>query len=364
MGLFHKAESSSAYAKIGMMGFAGSGKTYTASQFAIGLSRIQGSKKPVFFLDTETGSDWVIPMFKKEGVPLNVAKTRAFSDLLMAVEEATRDASVLLVDSVTHFWAELTESYAKKKNRTRGLEFQDWAYLKKEWARFTTAFINAPLHVIICGRAGYEYDYFTNDSGKKELEKTGIKMKAEGEFGFEPSLLILMERYQGEGHRVYRTATILKDRSTLLDGKVIENPTFESIRPHVEYLNIGGAHMGVDTSRTSEAMIDAPERSRRKEQTEIALAELQALMTKFYPSRDKEDTRKKIDLLEKHFNRKSWEAVCALPLETIQAGFDAMHEQLEGRPYYSASGVAEPPPYPGAGGNEAPPVTDSDGVPM
>ena len=32
------------------------------------------------------------------------------------------------------------------------------------------------------------------ESGKKNLEKTGIKMKAKGELGYEPSLLVLMER--------------------------------------------------------------------------------------------------------------------------------------------------------------------------
>lgn len=362
MGLFHKAESTSAFAKIGMMGFAGSGKTYTASQFAVGLHKLQKSTKPVFFLDTETGSDWVMPIFKSSGVPLSVAKTRAFVDLLTAVEEATKEGSVLIVDSVTHFWTELTESYAKKKNRTRGLEFQDWAYLKKEWGKFTTAFINAPLHIIICGRAGYEYDYFENDSGKKELEKTGVKMKAEGEFGFEPSLLILMERYQTKDMKVVRTATILKDRSTRLDGMTFDNPTFETIRPHVEFLNIGGQHMGVDTSRNSESAIDAPERSRRKEQTEIALGELQGLMTKHHPGQTADEKKKKIDLLERCFGRRSWEAVSAMPLEEIQKGFDTMHVILEGRPYYSASGVDERPiPY--SGSQPAAPV-DSDGVPI
>jgi hypothetical protein len=37
MGLFMKAESTSAFLKMGIMGFAGSGKTYTAAATAIGL---------------------------------------------------------------------------------------------------------------------------------------------------------------------------------------------------------------------------------------------------------------------------------------------------------------------------------------
>ena len=37
MALFADEEASAAYAKIGFMGEAGSGKTYTAATFAIGL---------------------------------------------------------------------------------------------------------------------------------------------------------------------------------------------------------------------------------------------------------------------------------------------------------------------------------------
>ena len=37
MALFRKAEVTSAYLKMGIMGFAGSGKTYTATQTAIRL---------------------------------------------------------------------------------------------------------------------------------------------------------------------------------------------------------------------------------------------------------------------------------------------------------------------------------------
>ena len=43
------------------------------------------------------------------GIDLFTAKTRAFKDLLDAVPEAEANASLLLVDSLTHFWVELTD---------------------------------------------------------------------------------------------------------------------------------------------------------------------------------------------------------------------------------------------------------------
>src|SRR5262249_44004826 len=136
--LFKKAENSSSFLKLGMMGFAGSGKTYTATSIAIGLHQLAGLQKPIFFLDTETGSDWVKPRIEAAGIELVSAKTRAFRHRLEAVQEAEANGSVLLVDSLTHFWVELTDAYMRAKKRSR-LQFEDWALLKSEWRRMDVA---------------------------------------------------------------------------------------------------------------------------------------------------------------------------------------------------------------------------------
>jgi hypothetical protein len=126
MTLFTKASSTSAFLKMAFMGFQGSGKTYTATSTAIGIVKLmrdlrlpQGSK-PIAFGDTEKGSDWILPRVQKAGLELVTAKTRAFSDLLALVNEAEASASVLLIDSLTHFWTELCDSYCTKKRRNTG----------------------------------------------------------------------------------------------------------------------------------------------------------------------------------------------------------------------------------------------------
>lgn len=329
-----------AYAKIGLMGFAGSGKTFTAINIAIGLLElmnergVSGKDNPVYFLDTETGSDWVEPHVRNAGYSMRVAKTRAFADLVPAIEESEKEGSILIIDSITHFWKELTESYARKRNRRNGLQFQDWAWLKESWGRFTDEYVNSNIHIIMCGRAGYEYDYFENESGKKELEKTGIKMKAETETGYEPSLLILMEKQiDMETKKTYRTATVLKDRADLIDGQVFRNPSFSDFYPHFNFLNLGGKQLGVDTSRNSEGIIDPNGKTdwqKAKEEKEIVLDEIQSLMTKYYPSTSKEDKREKINLLEKHFNSKSWKRVETYPLNSLQECYKNLQIELEG----------------------------------
>lgn len=336
MALFRKAEVTSAYLKMGLMGFAGSGKTHTASGTAIGLieymrkAGIEYAEKPAFFLDTETGSDWVKPQFEAKGIDLFTAKTRSFQDLKAAVKEAESEASILLVDSITHFWTEICNAYMKSKNRTR-LQFEDWAYLKKEWGVFTDMFINSQLHVILCGRAGYEYDYFQDEAGKKQLEKTGIKMKAEGEMGYEPSLLVLMEReMEMETNKVHRTASIIKDRSTAIDGKQFLNPTFESFLPHIKYLNLGGRQLGVDTTRTSEGAIPADERDNRALHRKIVLDEIETLLIRYYPGQSGAEKKAKLDLIKEHFKASWTEMERLMPLVDLRAGYDTLHIELEG----------------------------------
>jgi hypothetical protein len=335
MALFQKAEVTSAYLKMGVMGFAGAGKTYTATRVATGLieymreKNIAYAEKPVFFLDTETGSDWVLPMFRDAGVEIFTAKTRAFRDLMTAAAEAEANGSLLIVDSITHFWTEICDAYMKAKNRSR-LQFEDWAFLKKEWRKFTDRFVNSHLHIILCGRAGFEYNYFEDDAGKKQLEKTGIKMKAEGEMGYEPSLLVLMERETDlEAMKVRRVARILKDRSTRIDGRDFMNPTFKSFLPHIEYLNLGGQQLGVDTSRTSEADIpaDAP-RDRQAVRRKVVLGDVQDLLVLHIPGQAAADKKRKIELLHKHFKAGWTEMEELMPLGHLQAGFASLKAEL------------------------------------
>jgi hypothetical protein len=115
MSLFAPAEVTSAYLKMALMGFQDSGESYTAALTAIGIAKLITHRKPVFFLDTEKGSDWVKPMFDRAGIALHTAKTRAFTDLLAAIPEAETHGSVLIVDSLTHFWVELCETYSARK---------------------------------------------------------------------------------------------------------------------------------------------------------------------------------------------------------------------------------------------------------
>jgi len=361
MALFTKAESTSAYLKAGFLGFAGSGKTFTATHLAIGLAKLINERqlkeagRPIFFLDTETGSDYVTHRVREAGLELYAAKTRAFVDLLEAIGECEKAGSVLIIDSITHFWREFTEAYMKKRNRSR-LEFQDWNVLKGEWGRFTDRFVNSSAHIIMCGRAGHEYDNEVNeDTGKREVVKTGIKMKAEGETGYEPSVLVLMEREMDvRTNAVTRSAYVMKERFGVIDGKVFKNPTFADFLPHIERLNLGGHQLGVDTARNSNEIFGPDGDTQwayRKKQLAICLEEIQEEIVKMYPGQSAGDKKGKADLVEQLFGTRSWSAVGDKRLEDLQAARDRLWVISRGHPY----GQAAPLPVE--------PIEDSDKIP-
>lgn len=340
--LFQKAELGHSHLKAGILGLAGAGKTMTATLIATGLVQyIKSLEAPIkgvaAFVDTENGAAWVLPKFKEAGIELQVARTRALTDLRDAIKWSTDNADVLIIDSITHFWRLYCDEYAAKKNRKRGLEFSDWDAVKREWRiNFTDLYLNTPLHIVMCGRQGYEYDMQVNDAGKKELVKTAVKMKAEGETGFEPSLLIQMEQEQrikdGSVVGIDNVATVLKDRSTILNGAIIRNPTFESFLPHIKQLSIGGAGVSIDTTRDNGSLFteDGDEKwQHERRQREIWCEEIEGLLVKHYPSRSADDVKNKAGLIEKVFNTRSWTRVQNMKSEQIKDGFEQMKAMLE-----------------------------------
>lgn len=363
MGLFKPVTAiGPAYLKCGIMGFTGTGKTYTAGEIARGFWKLLVERKildpkiPVNFIDTETGSDYEAKRFKSQGVPFWAFKTRAFEDLVSAIDETSKQHGILMIDSITHFWRELCESYAIRRHKKR-LGFEDWAYLKSSdgWGKYADRFINAPCHILMCGRAGYEYDFFKDEETEKnELHKTGVKMKVEGETGYEPSLLILMDRRQEserdkdgvETIKVYRTATILKDRCHDMDGMLIRDPKFEDFMPFINNMDLGGQHVGIDLSRTSVDMIPEDKRAQYKKQMEkreIVLDEVKNVISKHIVGRSQGEQDRKATLLETHFGTRSWKKVESLTLDAVETGRNTLWQELEGQPYHYPKPGGEPP---------------------
>jgi len=344
MSMMKPASNKMAFAKVGLYGTAGSGKTYTAAKIAIGLHQFAGCTKPVGMFDTEPAASYVMPLFKAAGIEFMVYdESRALKDLMSFMDEAEKECSIVILDSITHVWRDTQESYLAKINdglQKRGkkpiykLEFHHWGPIKAAWAEFTDRFLSSRLHAIVCGRAGSIYEYQTNEeNGKKELITSGTRMATEKEMGYEPSLLIELLPLREDG-KIVNTAFVQKDRTDTLNGQEIPYPDFDKLKPHFAFLNIGGEHHGSMNTRDSKELFDeegsdswsAEQRSRK-----IVSEEIEELLKKHFPQQTAEHKQKRMDLIESAFQTRSWTKVSeSTPSEKMREGLSYLRTALEG----------------------------------
>jgi len=369
--MLKKATNKMSYGKVGLYGTAGSGKTRTAAEIAIGIVQYSKNPKPVAMFDTEPAASFIIPLFEKAGIEFLVKDdSRSFTDLMSVTQEAEGTCSVLIVDSITHIWRDLQESYLARINDFRkrdgkrpltSLEFQHWGPIKREWAEFTDLFLSSKMHMIVCGRAGNVYEYQEKDdgSGKKELITTGTKMATEKELGYEPSLLIEME-IQREDGAIINTAVIQKDRADKLNGREIRYPTFDKLKPHFEALHIGGEHFSSMNQRDSRDRFTETGQDtfgaemRRKD---VALDEIKEEILRHHGhGMDAATKAAKAETLEKVAGTRSWAKLESMRLPDVQLARNALWLITRGHEYGSEPIEAEQP-------KPAETVDDDDKIP-
>lgn len=318
--------------KFGILGFPGSGKTYTAFLLAIGLAKL--TNKPLAFFDTEAGSDYLLKIAELEDVPVLQFKGDAFKDLVAVAKEAEAMGAPLIVDSITQVWRELMRAYEKRFNVTK-LKFQHWGPIKETWWQWTEQYLRSPIHIIVCGRAGYEYDFEPDEDGTgKELVKVGTKMKVETEFGYEPSFLVEMIRLPKSaeaGAGWVHQAVVLKDRTNTMNGAVL---TFEGavykqgdwyrvyqvFEPLLKEL--GHEHVALE-ARNSQEVFPADghsEWAKRKQLAEVATEEIKGIFEATYAGMDAQSKKIRQALLKTTFGTYSWTQICASKLEILQNG--------------------------------------------
>lgn len=332
---FSDLKNDTPYLKMALEGFSGTGKTLTSVKIALGLHKQIGSTKPIIAYDTERAFRALGDEFQQAGVPVKIRKSRSLKDLETAFDACEAGYSdILIIDSITHVWENFKNSYLANKSerlnkRVTRFTFQDWGYLKPEWKRrFSDRVVNGGLHVIFTGRAGYEYDHEEDEETGKmtELRKTGIKMKAETETAYEPDVLVLMERVEnllGSKKEIYRTATILKDRYRVIDGKVFRNPAFSDFAPMIDKA-LDGEY--VKEIKENEDTFEELNRDSEnwKKRKDVAIEEIEATITQMGLGTSKEDKAIKVDLIETAFLTKSWTKVQSLSAVVLEDGAEKL----------------------------------------
>jgi hypothetical protein len=314
------------FAKGGIYGPKGTGKTTLMAMLLIHLSKTYHNSAPVAWLASEKGVDFVIDIFAAEKVPLLLTRSRSFVDLLALSREAiTAGACAAGVDSVSHYWSDLFTAGMK----ARGPRLQRIGRIKEEWAPFAQDFQDSNIHFLVTGRMGFVWDEveIEDDKGElvKELSKGGTKMKAEGDFGHEPDLeietsqiddpdLVRFDKIRGKARRNFKSqmihvATVKKCRVWALNGQAFTwkdvpgyKPDYykkvaDPFRPYFDAINIGGVHAAVHSERPSAAVLfeNGSEQSRVEWgiKKDIALEKWQATMDLIAGGQTKENIHKR-----------------------------------------------------------------------
>jgi AAA domain-containing protein len=302
-------------AKIGLFGSSGSGKTTTAALLAVATSVELHGKAPVYVYDTEPGWQFMKRIFDTEGVQLTQVVSRSFEGMCDHIEKAEKSgACVFIVDSMTHTWTELMDTFAGKNGR---VEFQQFNLIKRNWNRWATSFLNSKMHCYALGRLGWEYETQVNEkNGRKEIIKGDSKFKAGGgeSFGYEPHLLVEMELgraddHNGRGGKLVHYATVLKDRARMLDGAEFEfrgfpgykkgdyKAVWDAFFPHINELQLLSGHPAIGSETSANLVPDGDGEWQRSQQArKIAIEDLDETIDKLWPgmTADAKLTRKAV----------------------------------------------------------------------
>jgi hypothetical protein len=371
MGILTEAVIEQSAVKAAVFGPQGSSKSLTTFLIAIGLSKLHHDGAPIAMHDTEDASDWLVPIAQVEGVRFIRHKSTAFVDMVAVLKDAEENrACVYIQDVVSRTWKELQDSYMEKRGIKR-LEFQHWNELKRTWQRYVDRYLASPLHCFVLGRLGYEYDAVEDSEGKRSQERVGTKMKAEGEFGYEPHLLLEMEgrrvippSEEGEGRKKKRRvrkqggqfeyyAHVLKDRSRALNATAIRLPDvnnykpgdyrkiYDLFAPHWALMNFGREHRGLDVDKSSASLFDSSDGGRalfaeRQRLKGIALEEIKAMLVKVWPGQDADSKAAKQSAIKQLFGVYSWSSAEEKPAEEADRALVAMTN-------FVAQVVAKPP---------------------
>lgn len=209
---------------VGIYGLEGTGKTTTAVHLALAYRACAELPGPIVFVDTERGAHWhAATVLKATGQELLCLETRKIDDLLPAFSEAkAANAACVIVDSLTHFLQESRAAFFAKHS-IEDPQPNDYARADREFKKLLTSMLRGSSNLICCGREGVVYGATVSKSGKKGQAPVGTKMDA-GKAGYEFDVLLHTQLHVAQNVEPYRTCTVRKDRSALVDGQKFTIP--------------------------------------------------------------------------------------------------------------------------------------------
>lgn len=225
---FSPATKEQARARIALQGPSGSGKTYTA------LAVAQGLGPKVALIDTERGS----ASKYADVFPFDTLQMHHFAPLELCGAIAAADAAgydVVIVDSLSHFWmgtgGMLEQVDAAAKRGYGGNSFGGWKEARPMERAMIDALLAATAHVIVTMRSKTEWVLETNDRGRQQPRKVGLRPEQRDGIEYEFDIVGELD--------LENTLVVSKSRVTDLSGAVVRQPGKEFGEQVAAWLDTG-----------------------------------------------------------------------------------------------------------------------------
>ena len=124
-----------------------------------------------------------------------------------------------------------------------------------------------------------------------------------------------------------RQGIVIKDRSTVIDGKVFENPDFKDFAPAIEVMLEAPEKLETTAERDAGTLFRTEEEKYEwKQMKKRWLEEIENYLVSVWPGQSADQKKLKIDAIQFAFNTMSWTVVESLRPEALEAGFARVQE--------------------------------------
>lgn len=335
--------------KVAVGGGPGGGKSRTSAEIEAGIYNLLKARNllkydaPLLVIDTEKSAQFLVEFFKSKGVPVKLKQTKSLADVQIAFDLASAGHYFgVYIDSVTHILKNFVDAWMAKNN-VQKLEMRHYGQINPAWEKeFGQKMVQAETHVVFTGRGTADYSMVEDEeTGKKSMEKTGVKMQVTKDTAFDPNLVIWMTAAQKLGKNdkpiVWREAFVMKDRSGLIDGKTFGGqktggPVWKDFAPHFEYLlkNFDPkAQPKKQTSSVDTLISDPQEADPTQKRRLLAIDEIKTTILSFYPSQSATDKQQRANLLTRHFNTASIKVVETMSVSDLETGLRGVKTDID-----------------------------------
>jgi hypothetical protein len=210
-----KAQRTRLWLRCALFGPSGSGKTMTALRMAKGICRKMGVKE-FAVIDTEARS--ASKYADRFEFIVDDLEGKTIEDYIASMAECAKAGHrVLVIDSLSHAWRELTGEVDRiAQSSTSKNTFSPWAKATPRQKRFISAILNYPGHVIATMRSKTEWVIGEAKSGKAMPEKVALAPEQGKGIEYEFDLLVELDQRH--------FAFITKDRTGKFQDEILEKP--------------------------------------------------------------------------------------------------------------------------------------------